>query len=137
MANLVSAALRKIIWDRAGQRCEYCQLHEDDSGYTHQVDHVVSRKHGGQTILGNLALCCIVCNRFKGSDIASLDAEGRAVLFFNPRSDQWADHFKISGPHIVPRTKTGAATIRILQMNSTERIEERHNLQILGTYPRQ
>ncbi len=78
MASLVSATLRKIILDRAGQRCEYCKLHEDDSGYTHQVDHVVSRKHGGQTILENLAFCCIVCNRFKGSDIASLDAAGYA-----------------------------------------------------------
>ncbi len=137
MASLFSAALRKKILDRAGQRCEYCKLHEDDSGYTHQVDHVVSRKHGGQTILDNLAFCCIVCNRFKGSDIASFDTEGRAVRFFNPRSDQWEDHFEISGPHIVPRTETGEARIRILRMNSTERIEERHSLQILGTYPRQ
>jgi len=35
---------------RAKHRCEYCLIHEDDVGFRHQIDHIVSRKHGGLLI---------------------------------------------------------------------------------------
>jgi hypothetical protein len=31
-------ALSLLVWERAGHRCEYCQLHQDDSRITFEVD---------------------------------------------------------------------------------------------------
>jgi hypothetical protein len=43
-------ALSQLIWEHAGHWCEYCQLHQDDSRSTFEVDHVIARKHGGKTV---------------------------------------------------------------------------------------
>ena len=69
----ISAALRRRIRNRAKGCCEYCLLAEEDSFFPHEPDHVIAEKHGGETIFANLALACLDCNRFKGTDIASLD----------------------------------------------------------------
>lgn len=34
----IPEALRRLVTERAGRRCEYCQLHEDDTFFTHEVD---------------------------------------------------------------------------------------------------
>jgi len=44
---------------------------------------------------------------------------------FNPRSDQWSDHFVIQGGHIIGLTPTGRATVRLLNMNAPRRVELR------------
>jgi 5-methylcytosine-specific restriction endonuclease McrA len=54
----VSASLRSEVAARAQGRCEYCLIHEDDSGFRHEVDHIVSRKHGGESSMANLAYSC-------------------------------------------------------------------------------
>src|SRR5579883_3140247 len=36
--------------------------------------HAIAQKHGGPTEAENLALSCALCNKNKGSDIASLDS---------------------------------------------------------------
>ena len=136
MASEINKELRADIARRAGQRCEYCLIHEDDAGFPHQVDHVVSRKHGGSSTSDNLALACAVCNRRKGSDIASSDPRtGEIVPLFDPRRHRWADHFRLNGPTIEPISPIGSATARLLQLNSPERISERRLLQSLGRYP--
>jgi hypothetical protein len=57
--------------------------------FPHQVDHIVSRKHGGLSTLENLALACVICNRYKGSDLASLDSQtGELSRLFNPRQNR-------------------------------------------------
>jgi 5-methylcytosine-specific restriction endonuclease McrA len=68
----VSVSLRALVSGRAQFRCEYCLLHEDDSYSPHQVDHIVSRKHGGLSSEANLAYCCLRCNLWKGTDIGSV-----------------------------------------------------------------
>ena len=65
--------LRRLIRERAGHRCEYCILHEDDAFLPHEPDHIIAVKHRGETTEGNLAWTCFVCNRGKGSDLASDD----------------------------------------------------------------
>ena len=121
---------------RAAQRCDYCLLHEDDAGFPHQVDHIVSRKHGGSSTSENLAYACLVCNRHKGSDVASINpVQVRLSGSFNPRSDRCADHFRIEGAVIEPVSSTGSATESLLRLNAPERISERALLQSLGRYP--
>ena len=136
MASDVSEELRADVARRAGQRCEYCLIHEDDAGFPHRVDHIVSRKHGGSSASDNLAYACVVCNRHKGSDVASIDPRtGEIVRLFNPRSDRWADHFQLEGVVIEAVSSIGSATARLLRLNAPERISERRLLQSLGRYP--
>ena len=92
----------------------------------HQMDHVIAVKHGGETVASNLALCCSVCNRFKGSDIASIDSEtGELTPLFHPRVDNWGDHFVFRDGEILGLTGTGRVTTALLRMNHPARIRER------------
>ena len=99
------------------------------------MDHVIAEKHGGATVLDNLAFACFLCNNNKGSDLASLSVDGVITRFFNPRADHWTDHFQIAGDQITPRTRIGEATERILAFNIVERRNERRGLQALKRYP--
>ena len=91
---------------------------------------MVALKHGGRTVAGNLALCCEVCDRFKGSDIASLDPEtGQLMPLFRPCVDRWEDHYHLRGGKILALTAIGRVTVRLLRMNRPARIRERGALQ--------
>jgi len=136
VASDIRHELRAEVAQRANRRCEYCLIHEQDAGFPHQVDHIVSRKHGGLTTLDNLALACVLCNRYKGTDIATTDSEtGKLVRLFNPRQDLWTDHFRINGTTIVPVSATGGVSVRLLRLNAPERTAERILLKQLGRYP--
>lgn len=126
----VGPALRELVRRRAAGLCEYCLISERLTLAEHEVDHVISVKHGGQTVTGNLALCCVVCNRFKGSDIASIDPEaGQLTPLFNARIDHWAEHYRVRNGEIVALTAVGRVTVRLLRMNGAARTRER---QLLG-----
>jgi hypothetical protein len=108
-----------------------------DAGFPHEIDHVISRKHGGTSDPENLALACYLCNRYKGSDVASLHpATCEIVRLYNPRKDQWGIHFRIIGPVVEPLTGIGAATAQLLRLNVTDRVAERQLLQSLNRYPK-
>ena len=128
--------LRSLVAQRAGFRCEYCRIAEDDAAFSHEVDHVVSRQHAGETSPENLAYACMICNRYKGTNVAALDASGAVVRLFHPRLDRWEDHFHLKGAVVEPLTPTGEATARLLRINAAERVIERQALQRLGRYPR-
>lgn len=137
MASDVSGELRRLVAGRALHRCEYCLLHEDDAFLSHQVDHIISRKHGGLSEPGNLAYACFRCNTWKGSDIASLDPRtGRMTPLFNPRRERWSDHFELRGFVIEPLTIRGEVTARLLKLNLDQRVSERRLLMSLGRFPR-
>ena len=102
----------------------------------HQLDHIVAAKHGGETRLENLALCCAVCNKHKGTDLASIDPEsGEMQRLFDPRRDRWHEHFELRGAEIVARTGVGRVTVRLLRLNRTERLREREILLTAGLLP--
>jgi len=137
VASDINEQLRAEIAHRAGWRCEYCLIHEEDSGFPHEVDHIVSRKHGGSSASDNLAYACVICNRYKGSDVASIEpGTGEIIRLFDPRRDRWADHFRIDGTLIEPITIVGSTTARLLRLNAPERVLERRLLQSLDRYPR-
>src|SRR5579864_5550639 len=123
MNNDVSPALRTSARIRASHRCEYCLLHEDDAWEPHEPDHIIARKHRGLTAADNLAWTCSICNRRKGSDIASIDeVSGKIVRLFHPRRDSWRRHFRLVGGRIVPRTSVGRVTVFLLQLNRPDRV---------------
>ena len=135
MNDPVSEELRRWVRDRAEWTCEYCLLHEDDALTPHQIDHVINRKHGGLSLLENLALACLRCNSFKGSNIASLGLDRHLVVsLFHPRRQRWIEHFEVRDSFIQSLTDTGA-TSRLLRFNSAARVEERMLLIRSGRYP--
>ena len=136
MSSYLSEQFRNIVANRAKHICEYCLIHEEDTNYGCQVDHIISIKHGGASELWNLAYACVFCNRNKGSDIGSILFPNREFIrFFNPRDDNWADHFKIVEANIKPITDIGKVTVQILDFNTIERILERQTLISVKRYP--
>ena len=134
----IPAALRRLVTERAGGRCEYCLIHQDDTPFTHHVDHLTPLKHGGQTIESNLGLACLECNRYKGSDLTAIDpADSAVVLLFNPRTQLWNEHFSLEGVRIVGQTPTGRATVVLLRLNDPARLIQRQALIEAGRYAMQ
>jgi HNH endonuclease len=129
----VSAFLRRLVRERAGDCCEYCLVPEAITWAPHTIDHIIAEKHGGTTTPENLALACTLCNSRKGTDLASIDEQTGAIEpLFHPRRDRWIDHFQLVGGRIEPRTARGRATTRLLRLNDRDRVEEREILVAAG-----
>jgi hypothetical protein len=134
--SYVSAALRRLVTERAREQCEYCLFPQTASLFAFEMEHIIAEKHDGITESENLALSCPCCNRFKGSDLGSIDPETQQLTpFFHPRRQQWSEHFRLEGGSIVPLTPEGRVTSKILQFNLSERILEREQLSKIGEYP--
>lgn len=115
-----------FVSERASYRCEYCLFPESSALFSHEIDHVISEKHGGLTQASNLALSFAPCNKYKGSDVASVDLETNEVIaLYHPRRCLWSDHFQPQEAEWVPLTPIGLVTARLLQFNRPDRIEER------------
>lgn len=133
--SYIPAELRKLVSERAQDCCEYYLIPEIAALFAHQVDHVIAEKHGGLTEADNLALACAICNKYKGSDIASIDAKANEVVrLFHPRRDSWSENFALSTAGIMPLTAVGRVTESLLQFNRAERIAERDLLIKAGIY---
>jgi hypothetical protein len=52
-------ALEQLVWQRAAERCEYCQVSQSHDRLTFEIDHVIARKHRGRTQANNLCLPCL------------------------------------------------------------------------------
>jgi hypothetical protein len=132
----IADSLRHLVRERAHNRCEYCLLHEQYTVKRHEIDHIYAEKHGGETIESNLCLSCLDCNRYKGSDLASIDPDtGEIVPLFHPRRSHWAEHFENHDGYIQPLTATGRVTVRLLRFNTDDRTDERARLTKLNRYP--
>ena len=127
----MDAQTKRLVRERAGNRCEYCGLHQDHSPLADlQIEHITPRKHLGSDDLDNLALACIDCNLCKSSNLAGLDPEtGILTPLFHPRQHIWADHFARVGALIVGRTAIGRTTVQVLNMNGDDQVALR---QLLG-----
>jgi hypothetical protein len=139
MKQYIALALRREVTQRANRCCEYCRMHQDNQFFSLEIDHIISEKHGGETISDNLCLACPDCNAYKGTDIASVDWQGGKNLswLFNPRQQQWGGHFRYdpTSGYIHPLTPEGRVTVFILNLNHVERIEERKRLSDDDLYP--
>ena len=129
MATTIPTAMRRAVIERANGCCEYCGKPQIGF-FAHEIDHIIAEKHRGATTLENLAFACFECNRFKGSDIASLDPlTDELTPLFNPRTQLWKTHFRYEQGVIVPLT-AGRVTVDLLHLNDASRIQERVTLGI-------
>jgi HNH endonuclease len=126
----MDAALRQFVRMRAKQRCEYCRLPQTAAPYlTFHIEHIEAQQHVEDDTPENLALACPDCNRHKGPNLVTLDSLTREIVpLFHPRRDVWEDHFRYDGAILEGRSAVGEATIRLLQINTVERVEMRAEL---------
>jgi hypothetical protein len=133
----LSAALRRRVTQRAQERCEYCQTPQAIV-VEMEIDHIIPLSVGGRTVLDNLCLACIGCNAFKLDAEAAADPQtGRRVALFNPRAQDWTEHFAWSddGTRIVGLTPSGRATVARLRMNRERVVVARRLWAEAGWHP--
>ena len=126
----MDAATLRLVRNRAGNRCEYCRLHQDAAPFLRfHIEHIQARQHIQDDSSDNLALACPDCNRHKGPNLTTLDPNTReVVLLYHPRKDDWNEHFVLDGYYIRGTTQTGTATENLLKFNSDERVEMRSEI---------
>ena len=135
---MVTPAVRELVRERAGRRCEYCHAPDEVTGGRYQVDHILPRSLGGGDELANLAFGCSGCNLAKSNHVSGLDPETQEqVALFHPRKDRWVEHFAFARVIFELRGKTakGRATVTQLKMNIAYQVEARKLWVELGLYP--
>ena len=128
----IPVELREQVIKRAKAQCEYCLIPESIGFATFEIDHIVSEKHGGNTSSENLAYSCSICNKRKGTDIASIESESEELTaLYNPRKQKWSHHFSLhKSGRLKSKSPIGKVTIQFLQLNRGERIKERQLLSV-------
>lgn len=125
----ISPAARRLVLERAGGRCEYCQI----IGWPLTIDHATPRSSRDRLASGadpphdldhpdNLVAACAPCNRSKWDRMsASGPLTGLRHPLFNPRVHAWDDHFAWADDflRIVGLSEIGRVTVAQLRINRT------------------
>ncbi|HMV47712.1 MAG TPA: HNH endonuclease signature motif containing protein [Blastocatellia bacterium] len=117
----LSRELNERIRRQAKNRCGYCFSPQELLPYKLEIEHIHPKGLGGETIEINLWLACRECNAHKAMKIRSVDRLTRkTVKLFNPRKQNWHEHFDFSQDktEIIGKTACGRATVETLQMNN-------------------
>ena len=131
----ISETTKQSVRERAKYLCEYCHALEILSANRLTIDHIVPRSLGGSDDIDNLALACRRCNERRYNFVAGIDPETQAIIvpigfanvpIFNPRQQQWAEHFvwTLEGTVIQGRTPVGRATCLRFDLNDMRYPEE-------------
>lgn len=130
----MDAPTRLEVRKRAGNRCEYCRLRQqDEQDNPFHIEHIIAKQHGGSDDLGNLSLACSQCNAIKGPNLSSIDPDtGLLIRLFHPRQDRWEDHFRRDGAYILGLTEVGRTTAWLLCFNDPDNLRQRELLLQLG-----
>jgi hypothetical protein len=123
---------------RAGHRCEYCHAPEVIFNFPFEVEHILPRASGAHETESELALACRSCNVHKAARTTGTDSlSGEIVRLFNPRRDQWSEHFQAAAGsgEILALTAIARATIQQLNMNDESQKTARQQWARLGLFP--
>lgn len=136
----VPKALRKLVLERARNRCEYCLSQGDLTAIPMEIDHIFPEALEGLTREDNLCLACSYCNDSKHKRNNAPDpVSGEVVSLFNPRTQIWSEHFAWSekGDEVLGLTPTGRATVVALRLNRFELFKARRAWVKAGWHPPQ
>lgn len=138
MADYIPVGLRERLLSVDRRRCCYCLTTTAITGIEMTVDHIWPQSKGGATFFENLCLACSACNTFKSDMTEALDPVSQKIApLFNPRSQQWAEHFVWSSDktQIEGITPTGRVTIVALKMNRPIIVFARQRWVQVGWHP--
>jgi len=132
----MDAATRRLVRRRAQERCEYCRLPQAAQRFvTFHVEHIIAKQHGGSDDPDNLCAACARSNAFKGPNLTGIEPEtGNVERLFDPRHQNWHEHFELHGPAIVGVTAIGRTTVEVLAMNEGRRVQLRTELIARGEF---
>ncbi|MGB3236831.1 MAG: hypothetical protein WBB29_00955 [Geitlerinemataceae cyanobacterium] len=84
-----------------------------------------------------MALACFHCNRQKADRVNITAESGESIALFNPRQNNWKEHFiwSVDGLSIVGLTLTGNATIEALALNRERVMNIRSVDREIGRHP--
>lgn len=134
----IPTELRKLVARRAGYCCEYCRAQEKYSPDYFAIEHIIPLVKGGTNSEENLAYACQACNNHKYTFTEETDpVTGVSSDLYNPRADNWSDHFRWSNDllYVAGITPKGRATIERLKINRTSLVNLREILTPLGKHP--
>lgn len=137
-SDYIPVELRRRVAEQARYRCGYCLTREAVIGRSMEFDHLLPRSLGGPTTEDNLWLACSLCNDHKSNRFLIVDPEtGLSVRVFNPRQQEWAEHFLWSegATRIDGRTAVGRATVAALQLNRPSLVLARRLWVSAGWHP--
>ena len=115
----ITIAIRQRIRQRANFLCEYCHSLEESSTSLFTFDHLIHQSLGNDSE-DNLAVACHRCNGRRYNFTNGIDPETQTLVpLFNPRQNNWSEHFiwSTDGQKILGLTSIGCATIKRLDMN--------------------
>ena len=129
---------KEILEEIAGGRCEYCKSLAKYATESFCIDHILPKSKGVADDLTNLAFSCIGCNSRKYNKTSAIDpVTGEEVTLFNPRTDNWNQHFVWANDsfRIIGISPIGRATIEALKLNRNGLLNLRRLLKTAGEHP--
>lgn len=137
MSKIPQQLINKIRKD-AKYRCGYCKLPQHIIPNMLEIEHLLPLADGGESEEENLWLACRNCNSYKSSKTKAIDTEtNQTVKLFNPRTQNWSEHFEFSQDEtqIIGKTICGRATVIALRLNFEQAVIARKNWVNVGWYP--
>jgi len=139
MPNIyVSKALKSLIEKRANRCCEYCRNQRAFASHSFHFEHIIPKSNGGKTVAENMAYACGGCNNHKYTKTLAIDSFSKKMVpLFNPRKQNWSEHFIWNEDHslIIGTTPTGRATLDTLKLNREGLPNLRKVLKAAGKHP--
>ncbi len=134
----ISEKLKEKVRKSAKYRCGYCLFQMVYAHTTFEIDHIIPIFKGGATVEENLWLACEICNSAKSDKTEGFDSvTNSTVPIFNPRTENWNEHFEWSDnfTKIVGKTPIGRATVTELHLNKERIVGVRKNWVAVGWHP--
>jgi hypothetical protein len=138
MSVYIPVAVRRQVRAKFYGCCAYCHTPEVLIVTQFEIEHIIPRSAGGQTILENLCLACPTCNRHKAYLQVAIDPLSHQPLpLFDPNTQDWDEHFRwnLEEFQLIGLTAVGRATIAALTINRPELVRMRRLWAKLGEFP--
>jgi len=110
-------------------------MHQSLQGATFHVEHILPTVLGGPATLENLAWACPGCNLKKSNRTEIMDpVSHQFVRLFDPRLDDWSDHFEWEEFSVIPLTPIGRAMVVAFDINHPRRQRIRQAERLFGLF---
>jgi hypothetical protein len=133
-----SEDLKNRIRQTSQNRCGYCLTPQQIISMPFEIEHIQPIAEGGTDDEENLWLACRNCNGFKHAKTKAVDPITQTEVFlYNPRTQNWFEHFEFSNDktEIIGKTPCGRATVIALRLNFEQAVNARKLWVNVGWYP--